>query len=171
MAAPGRTGTPAVPATPEAPGSHRHGLSPLASSPGIGSESFIARHLWAWSCRTNSSSISAGRRNPEHPMASQGVEVCNVLAGQGTLWRNPRKAAGRSRSSRGRRFKSCQPDRGTASDLRKRRSEAVCNLNCRVGTGRLPVEKPASGAVQRHDWSRNRPSPERESAHGRRPEI
>jgi hypothetical protein len=30
--------------------------------------------------------------------------------------------------SRGRRFKSCQPDRETASDLRKRGSEAVLVL-------------------------------------------
>jgi hypothetical protein len=35
--------------------------------------------------------------------------------------------------SRGRRFKSCQPDRETASDLRKRRSEAVLVLTWKRG--------------------------------------
>ena len=41
---------------------------------------------------------------------------------------DPQKPAADAWGSRGRRFKSCQPDRRTASDLRKRRSEAVLVL-------------------------------------------
>jgi hypothetical protein len=111
---------------------------PVASNVATTSVGGASLEALAWQVRTGNPNLS--RAAPIHRLfgrkSAKSVQLQRGGRGDGPGFVQvraqvdeiPQSLGGVPRGTRGRRFKSCQPDRKTASELRKRRSEAVSVL-------------------------------------------